>query len=297
MSLVDKLPKVRGQYREKASLSKVTWFQVGGKAEILFKPEDAYDLAHFIKNKPKNIHVEVLGVGSNLLVRDGGLDGVVIRLGRNFAQMTCEGNKLHVGAGCLDSNVARFACDNGIGGLEFLIGVPGTIGGALAMNAGAYGNETKDILVSAEAIDEAGNKHTLSCEDMGFAYRSNQIPRSWIFTSAILHGRVGDKEEIEKRMAEIVNQRESTQPVRTRTGGSTFTNPTGNKAWQLIDEAGCRGLTIGGAQVSEKHCNFLINTGNATASDIENLGEEVRRRVKKKSGVDLHWEIKIIGKP
>jgi UDP-N-acetylmuramate dehydrogenase len=277
-------------------LAKITWFQVGGVAEILFRPADTDDLSYFLKNKPKDIPVTILGVGSNILVRDGGIDGVVIRMGRNFARMQADEDKITVGAGCLDVNVAKFALENSIGGLEFLVGVPGTIGGALAMNAGAYEKETKDVLISAVAVDADGVIHQLTNEDMGFTYRHNSIPDDWIFTEAVFQGRQEDKEVISNRMNEISSKREDSQPIHSRPGGSTFKNPPGKKAWQLIDEAGCRGLQIGGAKVSEKHCNFLINIENATASDLENLGEEVRRRVKENSNIELEWEIKILGK-
>ena len=295
MSLIEKLPKVRGRYRENASLAKVTWFQVGGEAEVLFKPEDAEDLQFFLANKPKDIPVYVIGVGSNLLVRDGGLKGVVIRLGRGFANIKIDGDKVISGAASMDVNVANFAAENGIGGLEFLVGVPGTIGGALAMNAGAYGAEVKDVLTSAKAIDGDGKIHNISNKEMGFSYRINSINKDWIFIEATFQGKKQERETVFKSMNEISSQREATQPIRAQTGGSTFKNPPNKKAWQLIDEAGCRGMKLGGAQVSEKHCNFLINTGNATASDIEMLGEKVREMVKEKSGVELEWEIKRIG--
>lgn len=296
MILIDKLPEVKGNYRENSSLAKVTWFQVGGAAEVLFRPFDVLDLSCFLKNVNPDIPITVFGVGSNILVRDGGVDGVVIRMGRNFANMYTDTDKVVVGAGCLDVNVAKFAMENGLGGLEFLVGIPGTIGGALAMNAGAYRNEIKDVLVSVEAVDGSGRILNLSCDDFGFSYRKNSLPKEIIFTSAVLQAKRDSKESIKKKMDEISAQREETQPIRSRTGGSTFKNPHGQKAWQLIDKAGCRGLVLGGAQVSEKHCNFLINNGDATASDLEELGEEVRKRVKENSGIELEWEIKIIGK-
>lgn len=295
MSLIASLPDIRGKYRENADLSKSTWFQVGGVAEVLFKPADEEDLAHFLKECPADVPVTVLGVCSNLLVRDGGIKGVVIRLGRAFCDIAVDGDCVNVGAGALDVNVAHVAADSGLQGLEFLVGIPGTMGGALAMNAGAYGSEIKDVLQEATAIDEEGKLNTLSLDDMGFAYRHCSVPKGWIFTRAVLKAKRGTAEDIKNTMQEIVNQREDTQPIRSRTGGSTFKNPEGHKAWQLVDEAGCRGLKIGGAQVSQKHCNFLINTGSATAKDLEDLGEEVRKRVKAHSGVELHWEIKRIG--
>lgn len=291
----DRLPPVRGSYREGAELAKTNWFGVGGPADVLFRPADTEDLALFLKHKPAELPVTVLGVGSNLLVRDGGVKGVVIKLGRGFAAVTGEGETLHAGAGALSFNVAQFAQHYGLEGLEFLSGIPGTIGGALAMNAGAYGSDTASCLLQAEALDEQGNLHMLTPEDIGFIYRGNTLPDGWIFTKAILKGKPGNREEIAGRIADITAKREATQPIKSRTSGSTFANPPGKKAWELIDAAGCRGLKIGGATVSEKHCNFLINEGNATATDLEMLGEEVRRRVKETSGVILEWEVKIIG--
>lgn len=293
--LIAKLPQVRGKLRGNAELAKANWFQVGGRAEVLFRPEDTEDLAYFTKNKPADIPVTVLGVGSNLLVRDGGIDGVVIRLGRGFAYCRTEGEQLIAGAGCLNSNAVLAAMEDGIGGLEYLSGIPGNIGGALAMNAGAYGNETCNVLVEAEVIDPKGNIHTLKPEQIGYSYRHNGLPEGWIFTQGTFRGKKEDREVIKARIEEISTQRNNTQPVRSRTGGSTFRNPPGHKAWQLIDEAGCRGLRVGGAQISEMHCNFMINTGDATASDLETLGETVRKRVLNHCGITLEWEIKIIG--
>lgn len=295
-TLLESLPKIKGTYRENADLSKINWFNVGGIAEVMFRPADSDDLIYFLKNKPAGVPITILGVGSNLLVRDGGIDGVVIRLGRGFTQIHKEDNLVHAGSGALSFNVATLAADYGISGLEFLVGVPGTIGGALAMNAGAYGGDIASVLKSAEAIDESGNLHHLSPEDIGYIYRGNTLPDGMIFINCILRGESGEVDVIKARLAEITRMREDTQPIRSKTSGSTFKNPTGLKAWQLIDEAGCRGLKIGGAQVSEKHCNFFINTGNATAADIESLGEEVRNRVRTKTGVELVWEVKIIGK-
>ncbi|MCC9620246.1 UDP-N-acetylmuramate dehydrogenase [Thalassospira sp. MA62] len=293
--LIDSLPKVRGKLREGAQLSKVTWFQVGGPADVMFRPADEDDLADFLKGKPNDMPVTVIGVGSNLLVRDGGIRGVVIRLGRPFTDATVTDGNLHVGAGALDLNVAQTAQMHGIAGLEFLSGIPGTIGGALRMNAGAYGAEIKDILMSATAIDGTGTKHTVTPDQMDMSYRHCGLPEDWIFTSAILRGTPGDPKDIAKRMAEIQDSRAASQPIKSRTGGSTFANPTPHRAWEVIDAAGCRGLMVGGAQISEQHCNFMINTGDATAFDLEQLGEEVRERVKKHSGVDLRWEIRRIG--
>lgn len=294
-TLLDRLPKVRGRFSENASLSKVTWFGVGGAAEVLFKPADVDDLSEFLKAKSDDIPVTIMGVGSNLLVRDGGIKGVVIRLGREFAKISVNRADILCGAGALDGNVARAAQEAGITGLEFLSGVPGTVGGALRMNAGAYGAEMQNIVQGAVAIDLQGNRHALVADDLGFSYRKCSVPNDWIFVEAHLLGHAGNVADIDARMTDIKNAREGTQPLRTRTGGSTFKNPEGQKAWQLIDDAGCRGLKIGGAQVSELHCNFLINTGSATATDIENLGEEVRRRVFDQSGVDLMWEIRRLG--
>lgn len=291
------LPDVRGRYTANADLSKITWFKVGGPAEVMYRPEDIDDLVHFLKHLPSDIDVTMIGVGSNLLVRDGGVPGVVIRLGREFAAVAVDGNKMRVGAGALDLNVALAAEQACLGGLEFLSGIPGTIGGGLRMNGGAYGCEFRDVFVSARAVDLQGTVHRLGPDDMGFGYRSTLVPEDWLFLDAVLKGRPEPKADIAKRMAEIKSAREESQPVRTPTGGSTFANPPGAKAWELIDAAGCRGLARGGAMVSEKHCNFLINTGAATAADLEGLGEEVRRRVFENSGVTLVWEIRRIGVP
>jgi UDP-N-acetylmuramate dehydrogenase len=294
-SLIARLPAVRGRYTENVPLGPVTWFRVGGPAEVMFRPIDVQDLAGFLAGKPADVPVTVLGVGSNLLVRDGGVPGVVVRLGRGFAGIETEGDEVRAGAGALDVNVALVAGDAGVAGLEFLSGVPGTIGGALRMNAGAYGAETKDVVVGARAVDPQGRVRNLDPVDLGFGYRRCAVPRDWIFVSARLRGRLGDRAAIARRTEEIRTARERTQPVRSRTGGSTFANPPGGRAWELIERAGCRGLTRGGAQVSEKHCNFLINRGDATAADLETLGEEVRRRVFETSGVRLEWEIQRIG--
>lgn len=289
------LPQVRGTYRFDAPLSKTNWFGVGGPADVLFKPEDAADLAHFIKNKPADLPVTVIGVGSNLIVRDGGIRGVVIRLGRVFNEAALEGEVMVAGAAMLDLNLARVAASHGRAGLEFMSGIPGTVGGALAMNAGAYGREVKDVLIKAEAVTREGEVIELGLADMAYSYRHYGGPKGLIFTRAWFATTLDEPAAIEARIAEIQGKREATQPIRERTGGSTFANPEGHKAWQLIDAAGCRGLTIGGAQMSELHCNFMINTGNATAKDLETLGEEVRARVLAHSGVELRWEIKRIG--
>lgn len=293
----DALPPVRGTYAENAPLKDLVWFRAGGNAEILFRPADVDDLATFLAAKNADTRVSVIGVGSNLLVRDGGIPGVVVRLPGTFGKLSIEGNRIRAGAAALDAAVARAAAEAGIGGLEFLRGVPGTIGGALRMNAGCYGREIKDIFVEATAITGKGEKITLRPADMGFVYRKSAVPDDVIFVEAMFEGTLGDATEIKARMNALVEQRESTQPVKSKTGGSTFKNPAGHKSWQLIEEAGCRGLKRGGAQVSELHCNFLINTGDATAADIEGLGEEVRARVKAKSGVQLEWEIKRVGVP
>ncbi|MDV7340033.1 UDP-N-acetylmuramate dehydrogenase [Terasakiella sp. A23] len=293
--LLDRLPAVRGRISANAPLDKITWFRVGGPAEVMFRPADADDLAQFIQNKPDDVPVTFIGVGSNLLVRDGGIPGVVIRLGRNFVSIEVEDNQIIAGAGALDGNVAKVALDNSLSGLEFLSGIPGTIGGALRMNAGAYGREMKDVLVEATAISPEGEIKTLSLEDMGYSYRHCDLSDDWTFLSARLNGLLADKTDIAAEMQKIQDARGGSQPIRSRTGGSTFANPEGHSAWKLVDEAGCRGLKMGGAQVSEQHCNFLINTGDATAADLEGLGEEVRKRVKETSGVELRWEIKRIG--
>ena len=291
----DSLPKVRGRLTFDAAMAPFTWFRVGGPAEALFRPADMEDLMAFLAGLPADVPLTVIGVGSNLLVRDGGVPGVVIRLTGPFAAITAEGHTITAGAGALDLTVARVAQENGIAGLEFLSGVPGTVGGALRMNAGAFGGEMKDVTIGAQAVDRSGRRHDLSLAGLGFSYRHCAVPEDMIFLSAKLEGVAGDPAAIAGRMEEIRAAREDAQPQRVRTGGSTFANPQGHSAWKLIDGAGCRGLTRGGAQVSEKHCNFLLNTGTATASDIEDLGDEVRRRVHETSGVDLHWEIRRIG--
>ena len=295
--LIERLPAVRGRDTENAPLDRVTWFRVGGPAEVMFRPEDMEDLAAFLAGKPADVPVTVLGVGSNLLVRDGGVPGVVIRLGRGFAEIRTDETAIVAGASALDLNVSLAAKAAGITGFEFLSGVPGTVGGALRMNAGAYGREMKDVVERVVALDPEGDLHRLGPEDLGFGYRHCSVPSDWIFVEAHMRGRAGDTADITKRMAQIRDARESSQPLRTPTGGSTFANPPGESAWKLIDRAGCRGLTRGGAMVSEKHCNFLINTGEATAADLEGLGEEIRRRVREVTGITLEWEIRRIGVP
>ncbi|MBM3532318.1 MAG: UDP-N-acetylmuramate dehydrogenase [Alphaproteobacteria bacterium] len=293
--LIERLPKVRGRLTENAALGPLTWFRVGGPAEVLFRPADPEDLARFIAGTPADVPVTVIGVGSNLLIRDGGIRGVVVRLGRGFAEIRRVGDTLEAGAGALDVNVALTSQREAIAGLEFLSGIPGTIGGALRMNAGAYGREMVDVVLAAEAIDDHGRICQLDPATLGLTYRHSAVPESWLFTKAVLKAEPGEPDAILARIQDIRAQREASQPVRAPTGGSTFANPPGAKAWELIDKAGLRGFRIGGAHVSEKHCNFLINTGEATAADIERLGEEIRRRVKEMSGVELRWEIRIIG--
>jgi UDP-N-acetylmuramate dehydrogenase len=295
--LLERLPKVRGELEENAPLDRETWFRAGGPADVLFRPADRNDLIQFTQKKPKDVPVTVIGYGSNLLVRDGGVAGVVVRMGKRMAEIEIAGDEVSAGAGAGDVAVSAAARDAGLAGLEFLSGIPGTIGGALRMNAGAYGREMKDIVIECKALDPEGGLHKLKLDQLGFGYRRCGVPEDWIFTGAVMRGTRDDKAKIAERMAEIRRQREESQPLRTRTGGSTFANPPGHKAWKLVDEAGLRGFKVGGAMVSEKHTNFLINTGNATAADIENLGEEIRRRVKAKSGVALEWEIRRIGRP
>lgn len=293
--LIERLPRVRGEYRADAPVAQLTWFRVGGPAEVLFRPADEEDLIEFLAGRPGDVPVTVLGVGSNTLIRDGGIRGVVIRLGKAFAEARVEADRVIAGAGALDVTVAATAQRAALTGLEFLSGIPGTVGGALRMNAGAYGAEVKDVLVTARAVDPLGHVHRLRPDEMMLGYRHCGVPEDWVFTAAAFQGRPGDAAAIAQSMADIRDAREETQPRRVRTGGSTFANPEGRKAWQLIDAAGCRGLRIGGAQVSEKHCNFLLNTGDATAGEIEALGEEVRRRVRETSGIELSWEIRRIG--
>jgi len=286
---------LRGRLLPNQPLAELTWFRVGGPAQVLFMPEDEDDLCYFLRELPREIPVTTVGLGSNLIVRDGGVAGVVVRLGRGFGEVAVDGTSIRAGAAVPDVKVARAAQEAGIAGLSFLRGIPGSIGGALRMNGGAYGGETKDVLVEARAVDRTGNVRTYSNADMHFSYRHCGVADDVIFTQALFAGRPGDAAAIAAEMNKITESREATQPVKSRTGGSTFKNPPGHKAWQLVDAAGCRGLRIGDAQVSEMHCNFLINLGNATAAEIETLGETVRERVKKASGVELAWEIKRIG--
>jgi UDP-N-acetylmuramate dehydrogenase len=293
--LKTRLPKLRGRLLPNQSLAELTWFRVGGPAQIMFMPEDESDLSYFLANLPSDMPVTVIGLGSNLIVRDGGVPGVAIRLGRGFNEVSADGTRIHAGAAVPDVKVARAAQEAGIAGLAFMRGIPGGVGGALRMNGGAYGRETKDALVEARAVDRKGNVHVLKNIDMGYTYRHCGVPADFIFTHALYQGEPGDSAVIAAEMDKITESREATQPIKSRTGGSTFKNPPSQKAWQLIDAAGCRGLKVGAAQVSELHCNFLINCGGATAADIETLGETVRRRVKANSGAELQWEIERIG--
>lgn len=295
-ALKGRLPQVRGRIELDRTLADMTWFRVGGPADVLFAPADEEDLAKFLGGLDEDIPVQVIGVGSNLLVRDGGVPGVVIRLGRGFSQMENAGDfTVRSGTAVPDVRLAQFALQEGITLLTFLRGIPGTIGGALRMNAGAHGGETKDILIEARGIDCKGNLHIMTNAGMGYSYRHSSAPEGLIFTSALFQGAEGEHDEIKAHMDEITAAREVSQPIRSRTGGSTFKNPPGHKSWQLIDAAGMRGFAVGPAKVSEMHCNFLINEGGATAAQIEELGETVRKRVKETSGVELDWEIKRIG--
>lgn len=306
---IEELPLVRGRYTENAPLGQFSWFRTGGTADVMFKPADQDDLVDFLRGCPGHIPVMVTGVLSNTIIRDGGVPGVVVRLGREFADIEQDGDiGLTVGAAALDINVAISAARNNIAGLEFLSGIPGSIGGALRMNAGAYGTEIKDVLSEACYVDRAGQLAHVTPEEMGMSYRHNDTPLDVIFLYAKLQGEKGVQSEIEGRMAEIKAKRSESQPIKSKTGGSTFANPTEDelaeaglpsdmKVWQLIDKVGGRGLTIGGAQMSEKHCNFMINIGDATSQNLEDLGEEIRRRVFDDVGVKLRWEIKRVGRP
>lgn len=294
---VDSLPLIRGRMQADAPLAASTWFRAGGNAEVLVRPADADDLSGFLRDLPHEVPVHVIGACSNLIVRDGGLPGVTIRLARGFSAVKADGGGVTAGAAALDMTVAEHAAAAGLTGLEFLAGIPGSIGGAVAMNAGAYGGDMASVLDWAEVVTRSGEHRRLAANDLAFAYRHAALPTGAVVTRVRLRAQPGAGDLIAQRMADIKAAREASQPVRARTGGSTFRNPDGQKAWELIDAAGCRGLARGGAMVSEKHCNFLINTGGATAADIEGLGEEVRRRVKAATGVTLEWEIKRIGVP
>jgi UDP-N-acetylmuramate dehydrogenase len=291
-------PSLRGRIAADVVLADITWFRVGGPAQVLFTPADEADLAYFLQQVPREIPVTVVGLGSNLLVRDGGVPGVVVRLGRGFSDVTTEpGHRVRAGTAVPDVKVARAAAEAGIAGLAFYRGIPGSIGGALRMNAGAHGRETKDVLIEARAIDREGNVHVVPASEMGLTYRHCAAPPDWIFTQALFQGEPGEPGAILKQMEEVAEYREANQPTRERTGGSTFKNPPGNSAWKLVDRAGCRGLRIGGAKVSDMHCNFLINDRQATAEDIERLGETVRARVESVTGISLQWEIVRLGVP
>ena len=296
LSLKRNMPDVRGRLLPNQSLAELTWFRVGGPAQVLFMPEDEADLAYFLEHLPAEIPVTVIGLGSNLIVRDGGVPGVVIRLGRGFAEVRVEeDSRIRSGTAVPDVKVSRAAQEAAIAGLAFFRGIPGAVGGALRMNGGAYGRETKDALIEARGVDRAGRVRVFSNGDMHYTYRHCGAPEDIIFTEALFQGAPGDPVAIAAEMDKITESREATQPIKSRTGGSTFKNPPGHKAWQLIDAAGCRGFKIGDAQVSQMHCNFLINLGSASAADIETLGEAVRKRVKENSGTELKWEIKRIG--
>ena len=306
---MDRLPQVRGRMTENADISGTTWFRVGGPAEVLFRPKDHDDLSKFLAACPEDIPIMVMGVASNLIIRDGGIKGVVIKLGRDFADIEHDKDGvLTAGAAALDMNVAQYAAREGLGGVEFFSGIPGSIGGALRMNAGAYGSETVDVLIDAKVMDRDGSIHDFTAHEMGMTYRHNNIPEHYIFLSGRFKTSPEKPELIQSRIDAIRERRHESQPVKARTGGSTFANPTVEdlrtcelpedlKTWQLIDKVGGRGLTLGGASMSEKHCNFMLNDGTATATDLENLGEEIRKRVKDQFGLSLRWEIKRIGEP
>ena len=290
------MPDLRGRLLGNEQLAPLTWFRVGGPAQVLFTPADEADLGYFLARLPHDVPVYPIGVGSNMIVRDGGVPGVVIRLSpRGFGEVVADGESVRAGAAALDRRVAEVAASANVAGLEFYFGIPGSIGGALRMNAGANGSETKDVLVEAVGIARNGERRVFSHADMGFTYRNSAVDAGVIFTSALYRGSIADPASIRTRMGEVQTHRETAQPIREKTGGSTFKNPPGHSAWKLIDAAGMRGFRVGGAQVSEMHCNFLINTGTATGHDIETLGETVRERVKETSGIELHWEIKRIG--
>ena len=295
-SLQQEIPGLRGRLLANVMLSGLTWLRAGGPAQVLFSPADESDLSLFLSRRPKDIPLTVIGVGSNLLVRDGGVSGIVIRLGRGFSEISAiDGRRLRAGAAVPDMRLAQAAATAGISGLAFYRGIPGTVGGALRMNAGAHGRETRETVVQVRALDPNGNSHILSNADMGFRYRHSAIPSGFIFTEAVFEGEPQDPAAIEQEMKSVADYREANQPIKSRTGGSTFKNPAGHSAWKLIEAAGCRGLRVGGAHMSEMHCNFIINDADATATDIENLGELVRKRVRETSGVELEWEIKHIG--
>lgn len=294
-NILSKLPQVRGNYRENAEIARTTWFKVGGPAEVLYRPADLNDLQFFLQTVSPDISLTILGVGSNCLIRDGGIKGVCIKLGREFTSIKYSDELLEVGAATLNYNLATFCRNNSLTNLEFLVGIPGCIGGGIAMNAGAYGSDFSSYIDRVEAIDKEGNIFVLRNEDIGFIYRGNSLEPGWIFTKAYFKIRKGDKNQIANKMQQITIQREKTQPIKEKSSGSSFANPVGYRAWELIDKSGCRGLKLGDAQISEKHCNFIINNGSATAKDIESLGEEVKKRVKENFNINLEWEIKIVG--
>ena len=294
--LLSRLPPTRGSLRPAVALAPFTWFRVGGPAEALFIPKDEADLAHFLSSTPPDIPVTVLGVASNTIVRDGGVPGVVVRLGPAFGRVAVDGTAVTAGAAALDSVVAKTAARHGVAGLEFYAGIPGTIGGALRMNAGCYGTETRDRLVKAVAIERSGRRVEFGVDDLGYTYRHSTAPNDLIFVEAVFEGEPDDPAAITERMNAITSRREESQPIREKTGGSTFKNPIGDSAWKVVDRVGGRGHRVGGAQMSELHANFMINTGEATAADLEALGEEMRARAKAE-GVELDWEIKRIGMP
>jgi UDP-N-acetylmuramate dehydrogenase len=295
--MITLLPPLRGRVTEQAALAPSTWFRVGGPAELLVRPADMEDLAGFLRDLPLEVPVITIGAASNLIIRDGGINGVVIRLARGFGDITVEADGVIAGAAALDATVAEHAAQAGLAGLEFLSGIPGSIGGAVAMNAGAYGGDIAACLDWVEIVTRSGEVMRVEAHRLALSYRHAQLPPGSVVSRARLRAEPGDPTAIARRMADIKTSRESTQPVRARTGGSTFRNPPGQKAWELIDAAGCRGLTQGGAQVSDLHCNFLLNTGTASAADLEGLGEAVRARVLADSGVELLWEIKRLGVP
>ena len=294
-SFANRLPEVRGKIAFETPMAPKTWFRVGGPARCWFQPADVDDLADFMALKPADIPVLPIGVGSNLLVRDGGVDAVVIRLTGSLARVEVDGDRLTVGAGVTDRGLAIQALEAGVSGFEFYVGIPGTLGGGVRMNAGAYGSETVELIEQVIAMDPRGGLHELSSADLGFSYRHSELPEGWIAVAAVMKGTSGRPDRIRAKMARIKAERDVAQPIRVATGGSTFKNPPGQKAWELIDAAGCRGLMHKKAQVSEKHCNFLINAGGAKAADIEDLGELVREKVKADSGVSLEWEIHRVG--
>ena len=297
-NLLNKLPKVRGEYRENAALK--NWFDVGGKAEILFKPADINDLQDFLKARPQEVAITILGAASNVIIRDGGIEGVVVRLGAEFAKVLVQDEFIIVGAAALCGNVALHSRNAALGGLEFLTGIPGSIGGAIAMNGGCYGSDMSQILITVRALDYQGNMHELKNEDFKFYYRGNKIAANFIFVEAVLKVQKSSAEEVSQKISELNKKREEAQPIRAKTGGSTFKNPAALdsqlKAWQLIDAVGYRGAMVGDAQISEKHCNFMINTGKARALDLIALGTKAKKAVKEKTGIELEWEIKILGK-